>query len=79
MSSRPARGKSPSSAAIRVRRAARASCCILKRDRAILELLYAAGIRVSEFTGLSLGDINERTQIIRVLGKGRKERIVPFG
>jgi integrase/recombinase XerC len=52
---------------------------ILKRDRAILELLYAAGIRVSELTGLSLGDINERSQIIRVLGKGRKERIVPFG
>jgi len=52
---------------------------ILKRDRAILELLYAAGIRVSELTGLSLGDIDERTQIIRVLGKGRKERIVPFG
>ena len=52
---------------------------ILKRDRAILELLYAAGIRVSELTGLSLGDIDERSQIIRVLGKGRKERIVPFG
>jgi integrase/recombinase XerC len=52
---------------------------ILKRDRAILELLYAAGIRVSELTGLSLGDIDQRTQIIRVLGKGRKERIVPFG
>jgi integrase/recombinase XerC len=52
---------------------------ILKRDRAILELLYAAGIRVSELTGLSLADIDERTQIIRVLGKGRKERIVPFG
>lgn len=52
---------------------------ILKRDRAILELLYAAGIRVSELTGLNLVDIDERTQIIRVLGKGRKERIVPFG
>ena len=52
---------------------------ILKRDRAILELLYAAGIRVSELTGLNLVDIDERTQIIRVLGKGRKERIAPFG
>ena len=57
----------------------RGELLILKRDRAILELLYAAGIRVSELTGLSLGDINERSQIIRVLGKGRKERIVPFG
>jgi integrase/recombinase XerC len=52
---------------------------ILKRDRAILELLYAAGIRVSELTGLNLSSIDERSQIIRVLGKGRKERIVPFG
>ena len=57
----------------------RGELLILKRDRAILELLYAAGIRVSELTGLSLGDIDERSQIIRVLGKGRKERIVPFG
>lgn len=57
----------------------RGELLILKRDRAILKLLYAAGIRVSELTGLSLGDINERSQIIRVLGKGRKERIVPFG
>jgi integrase/recombinase XerC len=52
---------------------------ILRRDRAILELLYAAGIRVSELTGLKFSDIDERSQIIRVLGKGRKERIVPFG
>ena len=52
---------------------------ILRRDLAILELLYAAGIRVSELTGLKLSDIDERAQIIRVLGKGRKERIVPFG
>lgn len=57
----------------------RGELLILKRDRAILELLYAAGIRVSELTGLSLVDIDERTQIVRVLGKGRKERIVPFG
>ena len=52
---------------------------ILRRDRAILELLYAAGIRVSELTGIKLPDIDERSQIVRVLGKGRKERIVPFG
>ncbi len=52
---------------------------ILKRDRAILELLYASGLRVSELIGLNLGDIDRRGQMLRVLGKGRKERIVPYG
>ena len=51
----------------------------LQRDRAILELLYASGLRVSELTGLSRGDVDLREQTVRVLGKGRKERIVPFG
>jgi integrase/recombinase XerC len=51
----------------------------LQRDRAILELLYASGLRVSELTGLNVGDIDLREQTVRVLGKGRKERIVPFG
>ena len=50
-----------------------------KRDRAILELMYATGIRVSELTKLGLGDIDFRNQLIRVTGKRRKERIVPFG
>ncbi len=52
---------------------------MLKRDRAILELLYASGLRVSELVGLDLSDIDRAGQMLRVLGKGRKERIVPFG
>jgi integrase/recombinase XerC len=52
---------------------------LVKRDRAILELLYAAGLRVSELTGLNLADMDQRDQILRVRGKGNKERIVPYG
>jgi integrase/recombinase XerC len=50
-----------------------------KRDRAILELLYASGLRVSELTGLNLADIDRKELMLRVRGKGNKERIVPFG
>ena len=50
-----------------------------RRDRAILELLYATGVRVSELTKLDLYDIDFRNKLIRVSGKRRKERIVPFG
>jgi integrase/recombinase XerC len=47
--------------------------------RAILEMLYATGIRCSELVGLDLDEIDFEARMIRVLGKGRKERIVPFG
>jgi integrase/recombinase XerC len=49
------------------------------RDRAILELLYATGIRVGELCGLRLGDVDLAADTVLVLGKGAKQRIVPFG
>ncbi len=52
---------------------------IARRDRAILELLYATGMRISELSSLSLSSIDERARLCRVLGKGNKERIVPVG
>jgi integrase/recombinase XerC len=50
-----------------------------RRDRAFLELLYGSGLRVSELTGLDLGDVDLGGGLVRVLGKRSKERIVPFG
>jgi len=49
------------------------------RDRAMVEILYATGLRASELVGLSLGDVSVGEGIVRILGKGGKERIVPFG
>lgn len=49
------------------------------RDRAMLELLYATGMRVAELTGLDTGDIDASRRLARVTGKGNKQRVVPFG
>jgi integrase/recombinase XerC len=49
------------------------------RDRVALELLYATGVRVSELCGLDLDDVDTGRRVLRVLGKGRKERVVPYG
>lgn len=50
-----------------------------RRDRAILELLYACGVRVSELSGLNVDDVNYKDSMLLVRGKGRRERLVPFG
>jgi integrase/recombinase XerC len=49
------------------------------RDRLIVEMLYATGIRVSELCGLDLDDVDNRYRLVRVLGKGNKQRAAPFG
>src|SRR5207245_3024614 len=49
-----------------------------RRDRAILELFYASGLRLSELAGLGVEDVNLSARMVRVLGKGEKQRPVPF-
>ena len=56
-----------------------AAMALFLRDTAIMELLYASGIRVSELCGLGTGDIDGERRTIRVLGKGSRERMVPIG
>ncbi|HEY0699837.1 MAG TPA: tyrosine recombinase XerC, partial [Micromonospora sp.] len=52
---------------------------VLLRDRVLLELLYATGVRVSELCGLDLADVDGSRRVVRVLGKGNRERSVPYG
>ncbi len=52
---------------------------LVRRDRAILEVLYGTGLRISELVGLSLADVDLEDRLLRVFGKGSKERVVPVG
>lgn len=55
------------------------SAAVRARDRLMLEILYGCGLRVSELAGLDVTDVDRRGEMLRVMGKGRKERLVPLG
>src|ERR1039458_6822014 len=77
--SRPAEVAGASASTSTSASAAEAAAAIAWRDVAIMELLYASGIRVSELCGLDVGDVDGERRSVRVLGKGGRERVVPVG
>ncbi|HEY3898770.1 MAG TPA: site-specific tyrosine recombinase/integron integrase [Chthoniobacter sp.] len=67
------------SAPLRVEKSGRAPVWMPARDVAILELFYSSGLRLAELIGLDVGHVDAYSESVRVLGKGRKERVVPVG
>ena len=67
------------SAPFRVEKQAQAPVWMPARDAAILELFYSSGLRLAELVGLNVGDVDLYSESVRVLGKGRKERLIPVG
>jgi integrase/recombinase XerC len=80
---RPQRGlpdvPTPEQAAAVVEAPGEEASPVVLRDRLILELLYATGVRVSELCGLDLDDVDQERRLVRVMGKGARERSVPYG
>ena len=76
---RPAAGKARAGSGPPAQQRAERGRRLIRRDRALLELLYASGLRAGELTGLNLRDVDRKEQMLRVRGKGRKERLTPFG
>ena len=76
---RGTRGARSRSGRHRIGRSLGEAAVMLKRDRAILELLYGSGLRVSELSGLDVKDLDRQERMLQVLGKGRKQRQIPNG